>query len=173
MDKSFGRGTARNFYIFPAQVGFNIHFPPGAFLKRLIANTHAKNHYFASAHAGDIANLDYIEALTLVERARHPAFHGDPPPSSAALIYTAFHCYFKTQKYLSLLVAARDNVDMGLVTVKTVKAGATADYKRKREEDVLYSIRLNDYAIRTAESYRHALSCTIDSVRSVIKHRDA
>ena len=154
---------ARAFTIFPAQVYFN-----------------------TTIYQGTAASVDYVEALTIVNRARHPAMLSTKPTTStpAAIIYTAFHTFFITQKALHTQIAARASVDAVAAIAKAAKttarnAAAKApplgtslqERKRQRDESVC-SCRGYDMEVRFAESHRLNMSVAIDHIRAVLKTRD-
>jgi hypothetical protein len=111
-------------------------------------------------------NFEYTDALNTIERARYHATESASLPH----IYTAFHCYFKTEQYLAILIEARVQVDKAMELVRHEKAAVPGE-KRKREE-VIYSIRTADYRLRLFESQRAHLVKTIETVRSVIRLRE-
>ena len=154
---------ARAFIVFPAQVGFN-----------------------TILYQGTVASVDYIEALSIVNRARHPAMVEMKPSTSttAAIIYTAFHSFFVTQKGLHIANAARASVDSVIATAKAAKtASKTASYlppsaavslqerKRLRDESN-YTCRGLDMEIRLAEAHRLNMTLTIEQIRADLKTRD-
>ena len=154
---------ARAFIVFPAQVGFN-----------------------TILYQGTVASVDYIEALSIVNRARHPAMVEMKPSTSttAAIIYTAFHSFFVTQKGLHIANAARASVDSVIATAKAAKtASKTAsslplsaavslqERKRLRDESN-YTCRGLDMEIRLAEAHRLNMTLTIEQIRADLKTRD-
>jgi hypothetical protein len=154
---------ARAFIVFPAQVGFN----------NII-------------YQGTAASVDYIEALSIVNRARHPAMVEMKPSTSttATIIYTAFHSFFVTQKGLHIAFAARASVDSVIATAKAVKtASKTAsslppsaavslqERKRLRDESN-YTCRGLDMEIRLAEAHRLNMTLTIEQIRAALKTRE-
>ena len=95
---------ARAFLAFPAQVGFN-----------------------TTVYQGTVASVDYIEALSVFNRARHAAsVAATYAASPAAIIYTAFHTFFVTQKCLNIAVAARSSVDSSVAAFKAAKTASKA-----------------------------------------------
>ena len=154
---------ARAFIVFPAQVGFN-----------------------TILYQGTVASVDYIEALSIVNRARHPAMVEMKPSTSttAAIIYTAFHSFFVTQKGLHIANPARASVDSVIATAKAAKtASKTAsslppsaavslqERKRLRDESN-YTCRGLDMEIRLAEAHRLNMTLTIEQIRADLKTRD-
>ena len=154
---------ARAFIVFPAQVCFN-----------------------TTIYQGTAASVDYVEALSIVDRARHPAMVEMRPSTStpAAIIYTAFHTFFVTQKSLSISTAARASVDSAMTSAKTAKtASKTAsshplptavslqERKRLRDESN-YTCRGLDMEIRLAEAHRLNMTLTIEQIRASLKTRD-
>ncbi len=152
---------ARAFIIFPAQVVFN-----------------------TTVYQGTAASVDYVEALSIVNRARHPAMIDVKPTTSARAAITAFHSFFVTQKGLHIAIAARASVDSVLATAKTTKtASKTAsslppaapvslqERKRLRDESN-YTCRGLDMEIRLAEAHRLNMLLTTEQIRAVLKTRD-
>ena len=156
---------ARSFLVFPAQVAFN-----------------------TTIYQGTAASVDYVEALSIVNRARHPATAHTVKPSTstpAAIIYTAFHCFFTTQKCLNIQIAARSSVDSVIIAAKNAKSaaripaappggpqsGGLQDRKRKHDDSVCTSRRC-DNEIRFAEAHRLNMTLSIERIRSVLKTRD-
>jgi hypothetical protein len=156
---------ARAFIVFPAQVGFN-----------------------NVIYQGTAASVDYIEALSNVNRARHPAMVEMKPSAwastTATIIYTAFHSFFVTQKGLHIAFAARASVDSVIATAKAVKtASKTAsslppsaavslqERKRLRDESN-YTCRGLDMEIRLAEAQRLNMTLTIEQIRAALKTRE-
>jgi ABC-type nickel/cobalt efflux system permease component RcnA len=154
--------AARAFMVFPTQVGFN-----------------------ATIYQGTTASVDYVEALSIVDRARHPLMAVTRPTTSttSAIIYTAFHCFFTTQKCLSIQIAARSSADSVIIAAKNAKSAARImppaaagiagllDRKRKHDESVCTSRRC-DNEIRFAEAHRLNMTLSIERIRSVLKTRD-
>ncbi len=153
---------ARAFLVFPAQVGFN-----------------------TTIYQGTAATVHYVEALSIVNRARHSAMVGVKPSTStpAAIIYTAFHTFFVTHKCLSIAIASRASVDSLLAAAKAAKTASKAasalpptapisllERKRKRDESN-YTCRGLDMEIRVAEAHRLNMTLAIEQIRAVIKAR--
>lgn len=163
---------ARAFLVFPAQVGFN-----------------------TTIYQGTAASVDYVEALSIFNRARHADIKVKPTTSTtAAIIYTSFHTFFVTQKCLSIATAARASVDSAITAAKTAKtASKTAsslpltsslppavavpiqeslqERKRKRDESK-YTCRGLDMEIRLAEAHRLNMTLAIEQIRAVLRSRD-
>ena len=163
---------ARAFLVFPAQVGFNTTI------------------YQALASQ----SVDYVEALSIFNRARHADIKVKPTTSStAAIIYTSFHTFFVTQKCLSIATAARASIDSALAASKAAKTASKAslpltsslppavaathreaelqERKRKRDESK-YTCRGLDMEIRLAEAHRLNMTLAIEQIRAVLRSRD-
>ena len=167
---------ARAFLVFPAQVGFNTAI------------------YQALASQG-AASVDYVEALSIFNRARHADIKVKPTTSTTvAIIYTSFHTFFVTQKCLNIAAAARASVDSAITAAKAAKtASKTAssmpsisslppavavpiqeslqERKRKRDESK-YTCRGLDMEIRLAEAHRLNMTLAIEQIRAVLRSRD-
>ena len=163
---------ARAFLVFPAQVGFN-----------------------TTIYQGTAASVDYVEALSIFNRARHADIKVKPTTSTtAAIIYTSFHTFFVTQKCLSIATAARASVDSAITAAKAAKtASKTAsslpltsslppavavpiqeslqERKRRRDESN-YTCRGLDMEIRLAEAHRLNMTLAIEQIRAVLRSRD-
>ena len=171
---------ARAFLAFPAQVGFN-----------------------TTVYQGTVASVDYIEALSVFNRARHAAsVAATYAASPAAIIYTAFHTFFVTQKCLNIAVAARSSVDSSVAAFKAAKTASKAAasmplssslppaaaalppaaaaaslqeclQERKRKRDESnYTCRGLDMEIRLAEAHRLNMTLAIEQIRAVLRTRD-
>ena len=164
---------ARAFLVFPAQVGFN-----------------------TTIYQGTAASVDYVEALSIFNRARHADIKVKPTTSTtAAIIYTSFHTFFVTQKCLNIAAAARASVDSAITAAKTAKtasktassmpslpqaaslpqtaavAATLQERKRKRDESK-YTCRGLDMEIRLAEAHRLNMTLAIEQIRAVLRARD-
>ena len=160
---------ARAFLVFPAQVGFN-----------------------TTIYQGTAASVDYVEALSIFNRARHADIKVKPTTSTtAAIIYTSFHTFFVTQKCLSIATAARASVDSAITAAKAAKtasktassmpldaslsprSGAAALQERKRKRDESrYTCRGLDMEIRLADAHRLNMTLAIEKIRAVLRSRD-
>ena len=151
---------ARAYYIFPSQIGFNTQI-----------------------YAGTAASVDYIEALSIVERSYHPAMASSTMPTTStptAIIYTAFHSFFITQKGLQIMMAVRGALDAASAEARTTKAAARTvavplpaaveDRKRARDE-ANYTSRYADSVLRGTEARRVALTLAIEKVRTALRLR--
>ena len=156
---------ARAFLVFPAQVGFN-----------------------TAIYQGTAASVDYVEALSIFNRARHADIKVKPTTSTtAAIIYTSFHTFFVTQKCLSIATAARASIDSAITAAKAAKTasktassmppafgGASLSPRsalRKRDESN-YTCRGLDMEIRLAEAHRLNMTLAIEQIRAVLRSRD-
>jgi hypothetical protein len=164
---------ARAFLVFPAQVGFN-----------------------TTIYQGTAASVDYVEALSIFNRARHSDIRVRPTTSTtAAIIYTSFHTFFITQKCLSIATAARASIDSALAASKAAKTASKAslpltsslppgaavaathreaelqERKRKRDESN-YTCRGLDMEIRLGEAHRLNMTLAIEQIRAVLRARD-
>jgi hypothetical protein len=166
---------ARAFLVFPAQVGFN-----------------------TTIYQGTAASVDYVEALSIFNRARHSDIRVRPTTSTtAAIIYTAFHTFFVTQKCLNIAIASRSSIDSAAAASKAAKTESKAasllpslppslppgtalqeareagmqERKRKRDESN-YTCRGLDMEIRLAEAHRLNMTLAIEQIRAVLRARD-
>jgi hypothetical protein len=166
---------ARAFLVFPAQVGFN-----------------------TTIYQGTAASVDYVEALSIFNRARHSDIRVRPTTSTtAAIIYTAFHTFFVTQKCLNIAIASRSSIDSAAAASKAAKTASKAasllpslppslppgtalqeareagmqERKRKRDESN-YTCRGLDMEIRLAEAHRLNMTLAIEQIRAVLRARD-
>jgi hypothetical protein len=160
---------ARAFLVFPAQVGFN-----------------------TTIYQGTTASVDYVEALSIFNRARHADIRVRPTTSTTvAIIYTAFHTFFVTQKCLNIAIAARASIDSAVAASKAAKTASKAllpltsslppaaavreaelqERKRKRDESN-YTCRGLDMEIRLGEAHRLNMTLAIEQIRAVLRSRD-
>jgi hypothetical protein len=154
---------ARAFIVFPAQVVFN-----------------------TAAYQGTAASVDYVEALSIVNRAGHPPMVEMKPSTSttAAIIYTALHSFFVTQKGLHIAIAARASVDSVLATAKTAKtilktasslpptAPVSLQERKRLRDESNYTCRGLDMEIRLAEAHLLNMTLTTEQIRAALKTRD-
>jgi len=143
-------------------------------------------------YQGTAASVDYVEALSIFNRARHADIKVKPTTSTtAAIIYTSFHTFFVTQKCLSIATAARASVDSAITAARATKtasktassmpldpslsprSGAAALQERKRKRDESrYTCRGLDMEIRLADAHRLNMTLAIEKIRAVLRSRD-
>ena len=101
--------------------------------------------------------------------------------TNTAIIYTAFHSFFITQKGLQIMMAVRGALDAATAEARHTKAAARAvavppaaasveDRKRAREE-ANYTSRYADNVLRGTEAQRVALTLAIEKVRTALRLR--
>jgi hypothetical protein len=155
---------ARAYYIFPAQIGFNTQI-----------------------YAGTAASVDYIEALSIVERAYHPAMASSALPitsTNTAIIYTAFHSFFITQKGLQIMMAVRGALDAAAAEARNTKSAArtvaplpaaplpeAVEARKRARDEANYTSRYADSVLRGTEAQRIALTLAIEKVRTALRLR--
>ena len=146
-------------------------------------------------YQGTAASVDYVEALSIFNRARHSDIRVRPTTSTtAAIIYTAFHTFFVTQKCLNIAIASRSSIDSAAAASKAAKTASKAasllpslppslppgtalqeagmqERKRKRDESN-YTCRGLDMEIRLAEAHRLNMTLAIEQIRAVLRARD-